>query len=52
MRLRTSLTLVVLVGMLVAGSIVGWRLVTEDAPDIGAGSDCVNQQVETETTLR
>ena len=52
MRLRTSLTLMFLVGLLVAGSVVGWRLVTEDAPDIGAGSDCVNQQVSSKTTVR
>ena len=52
MRLRTSLTLMFLVGLLVAGSVVGWRLVTEDAPDLRGGPDCVNERVETETTLR
>ena len=52
MRLRTSLTLVVLVGLLVAGSVVGWTLVTEDAPELGGSSDCVNQQVNSKTTLR
>jgi len=53
MRLRTSLTLVVLVALLVGGSFYGWRLLTENPPDLGADPTCEEeQQVATDRKLR
>jgi len=49
--LRTTLTLAVLVAVLVAGSVVGWRLATEDLPGFGTGGgDCRTEQVESKLT--
>ena len=53
MRLRTSLTLLFLVALLVAGSVVGWRLVTEDAPELGADDPaCEEDRVKSDSKLR
>jgi hypothetical protein len=53
MRLRTSLTLLALAGLLVIGSLVGWRLLTEDAPPLDTGSSACDGQPDTaDTELR
>ena len=53
MSLRTPLTLLALVGLLVVGSFLGWRLLTEEAPPLDGGrSECVAQQSGGQTELR
>ena len=45
MTVRTPLTLLALVGLLVVGSVLGWRLLTQEAPPLDAGrSECDDQQ--------
>jgi len=53
MRLRTSLTLMTLVALLVAGSVVGWRLLTSNAPGLGSDDPaCEDQAAPEDTKLR
>ena len=55
MSLKTPLTLVLLVLLLVIGSLLGWQLLTQEAPPLDAGSRgsaCLDRQLESGTKLR
>ncbi len=52
MRLRTGLTLVVLVGLLVAAVVVGWRLLTTNIPLLNAAQPtCSNEKLPSGSRL-
>lgn len=56
MSLKTPLTLVVLVILCVAGAALGWRLLTQDAPPLDAGSArgtaCKDRELDSGTKLK
>jgi hypothetical protein len=52
MTLKTPLTLVVLVGLLVTGSVLGWRLLTQDVPPLDTGSSECEPAANTDTEVR
>lgn len=56
MTLRTPLTLLILVILCVAGTVIGWRLLTQDAPALDAGSSrgaaCDDRQLSSGSKLR
>jgi LytR cell envelope-related transcriptional attenuator len=56
-NIRTPITLVLLISVLVIGLLVGWRLATADAPSLrestsSSEATCENQQLEAGSTLR
>lgn len=56
MTLKTPLTLVVLVSLCVVGTVYGWRLLTQDAPPLDAGSfrdsGCSDRQLDSGSKLK
>ncbi len=56
MTLRTPLTLVALAVLCVAGTVLGWRLLTQEAPGIDVGSTrdagCKDRQISSGAKLR
>lgn len=56
-NLRTPLTLVILIALLVVGLLVGWRLATADAPSLRESTStseptCENRELEAGSKLR